>query len=64
MEMPAVIANKWVEKKWQKPGLIKQKKYLEQDSTPHVIKRANAPDIKITYHRANRIKTLRGIRRA
>lgn len=61
-EMQA-IPNKWVEKQYQKPEKVTKDNYLEQDSTPHVIKRAGAKDIDITYHRANRIKTLRGIRR-
>lgn len=62
MDMNAV-PNKWVEKKWEKPGAHRKDAYLEQDSTPHVVKRANAEDLKINYHRANRVKTLRGIRR-
>jgi len=63
MQEMHAIPNKWVEKKYKKPEMVTKDSYLEQDSTPHVIKRANAPDIQITYHRANRIKTLRGIRR-
>ena len=59
----AVIENKWVEKEWKKPSKYVAAKPGDVDSTPHVIKRDGAPDIKITYHRANRVKTLRGIRR-
>ena len=62
MDMQAV-PNKWVEKKWEKPTAHRKDHYLEQDSTPHVIKRAGSKDIEITYHSANRLKTLRGIRR-
>lgn len=61
--MADVIFNTWVEKEWKNPTMIRQKKYLEADSTPHVIKRPDDKDIKINYHRANRVKTLRGIRR-
>lgn len=60
----AVMENKWVEKKWKDPKKYVMAKPEDGDSTPHVLKREGAPDIKITYTRANRVKTLRGIRKA
>ena len=64
MDDVKVIKNKWEEKNWRDPAKhrIVANKIVEDDSTPFV-KRANAKDIIITYNRANRIKTLRGIRR-
>jgi len=58
-----IMTNNWVEKEYKKPTMMTKDDYLAQDSTPHVVKRNGAKDIAISYHRANRIKTLRGLRR-
>lgn len=59
-----IVSNKWLEKIWRDPAKhrITPTKPIEDDSTP-LVKRASDKEIKITYHRATRIKTLRGIRR-
>lgn len=64
MDDVKVKQNKWDEKQWRDPAKhrIVATKIVEDDSTPF-IKKANSKDIVITYNRANRIKTLRGIRR-
>jgi len=67
MDEVRTIKNKWLEKEWRDPlkhrapDDRKQIK-LEEDSTP-LLKKYNAKDIVIKWNRANRIKTLRGIRR-
>jgi hypothetical protein len=64
MDEVKVIQNKWEHKEWRDPAKyrVTPTKIIEDDSTPF-IKKATAKDIVITYNRANRIKTLRGIRR-
>ncbi len=59
-----IIRNTWDEKKWRDPAKhrVSKARVVEEDSTPFV-KSASAKDLVITYNRANRIKTLRGIRR-
>ena len=58
-----VINNKWTEKAWKDPmkhRLSDGKKV--KDSTP-LVSKSTPQSLDITYVRANRIKTLRGIRR-
>jgi hypothetical protein len=65
MTGPFVINNKWTEKAWRDP--LKHRITADkptQDSTPHVVKKADDSKLAITYNRANRIKTLRGLRKA
>jgi hypothetical protein len=64
--MMDVIKNKWIDKKWidpklYRPQVVKKVEHAE-DSTP-LLKKNDAPDIEIKWNRANRIKTLRGIRK-
>lgn len=63
--MPVVVMdNKWVEKAWKDPRKFRAQVKMADDSTPHVVKKANDKELKITYDRANRTKTLRGIRKS